>query len=132
MHTAPRLSTFRPVRLAALMPLALAASLCQAQSGLSFLPRPALGMTAEGVDLSLLWQSAAAEGQPLNLVAGRNLLPPPGLLRLSQPVGSPFDLPSHRFTFQDYGYIGLQFKDGTRLTLRRLNGGLGLTYRTTF
>lgn len=134
MQTTQRPSLLLPVRLAALVSLALAAHGSQAQSGLTLLPRPALGITAEGVDLSLLWQADTPEGHPLNLVAGRNLLPPRSTPFTQVPLslGGSTEFPARRFSAQEFGYIGLQFKDGTRLTLRRQSGGLGLSYRATF
>ncbi len=135
MTLAPQARAWR--RACAVALLALPA-LAWAQSGLTLTPQREPGLSLNYVDVGWNFKTSEVAGQPLNLFLGRSLLPPeqPSVANgLTPHLGStPSSIlsVSQRRWPDEFGFIGLQFKDGARLTLRRSEGGLGLSYRVKF
>ncbi len=132
----PQASAWR--RACALALLALP-GLVFGQSGLTLTPQREPGLNLQRVDVGWNFNPAQVAGQPLNLFVGRSVLPPeqPSLVgaglapHLGSTPASILSVSQRRWP-DEFGFIGLQFKDGGRLTLRRHGDGLGFSYRAKF
>ncbi len=113
-------------------------ALAGAQGGLTLTPHREPGLSLTYVDVGWNFKTSELAGQPLNLVVGRSLLPPeqPSLaIGLAPHLGATpngtLSMSPRRWP-DEFGFIGLQFKDGGRLTVRRHGDGLGFSYRAKF